>query len=261
MTYLKVWTSFRESIAPLQDAEKGRLFDAMLKYAETGEEPSEFKGNERFLWAVAKQDIDRTAQKCEALRANASKGGLAKSRNQQMLADDSRYYQSVANDSNDQQTEAKSAYKEKKRNKKKDMDDDDDDDDDSIARAREEVEMWDAVSMAIETQLGRNATPAEVEQVCLRARLARQTPEMAALAVRKAAANGARNLGKYVARIFDEWSYHEVRTPEEAEEHQVMYDESNGNVPWAVDPVESYTRMEEARERRRQEHGSGAAGA
>ena len=141
------------------------------------------------------------------------------------------------------------------------MDDDDDDDDDSIARAREEVEMWDAVSMAIETQLGRKATPAEVEQVCLRARLARQTPEMAALAVRKAAANGARNMGKYVARIFDEWSYHEVRTPEEAEEHQMMYDESNGNVPWAVDPVESYTRMEEARERRRQEHGSGAAGA
>ena len=76
MTYLKVWTSFRESIAPLQDAEKGRLFDAMLKYAETGEEPSEFKGNERFLWAVAKQDIDRTAQKCEALRANGSKGGI-----------------------------------------------------------------------------------------------------------------------------------------------------------------------------------------
>lgn len=96
MDYLKVWTSFREVIAPLGDAEKGRLFDAMLTYAETGEEPSEFKGNERFLWPVAKQDIDRTAQKCENLRANAAKGGLAKSRNKQELANDSKSYQTLA---------------------------------------------------------------------------------------------------------------------------------------------------------------------
>ena len=119
MDYLKVWTSFRESIAPLNDAEKGRLFDAMLLYAETGEEPAEFKGNERFLWIVAKQDIDRTAQKCEALRANASKGGIAKSRNQQTLANDSKSYQTVANDSKNQQTEANPAHNIKKYKEKK----------------------------------------------------------------------------------------------------------------------------------------------
>ena len=261
MTYLKVWTSFRESIAPLNDAEKGRLFDAMLLYAETGEEPSEFRGNERFLWAVAKQDIDRTAQKCEALRANASKGGLAKSRNQQMVADDSKFYQTVADDSKCQQTEANSAYKEKKRKEIKETDDDDDDDDDSIARAREEADLREAISRAVDLHYGRKATPAEVQQISLRARLARQAPEMASLAVQKAASNGARNLVKYVARIFDEWNYHEVKTPEEAEEFQAMYDESNGNGPWLTDSVEAYTQMEEARERRRQEHGSGAAGA
>lgn len=110
MEYLKVWTSFRQVISPLNDAEKGRLFDAMLLYAETGEEPGEFTGNERFLWTVAKQDIDRTAQKCEALRANASKGGLAKSRNKQMLANDSKSYQELANDSNSYQTEAKPTH-------------------------------------------------------------------------------------------------------------------------------------------------------
>ena len=120
MEYLKVWTSFREVIAPLNDSEKGRLFDAMLIYADTGAEPSEFKGNERFLWPVAKQDIDRTAQKCEALKANASKGGLAKSRNKQMLANDSKSYQTVANDSNSNQTEAKPALNIKKSNIKKD---------------------------------------------------------------------------------------------------------------------------------------------
>lgn len=111
MDYLKVWTSFREVIATLNDGEKGRLFDAMLLYAETGEEPSEFKGNERYLWAVAKQDIDRTAQKCETLKANASKGGIAKNKRQQMIADDSKSYQTVADVSKSKQTETNPAHK------------------------------------------------------------------------------------------------------------------------------------------------------
>ena len=109
MEYLKVWTSFRQVISPLSDAEKGRLFDAMLLYAETGEEPSEFAGNERFLWQAAKQDIDRTAERCNTLRANASKGGLAKSRNKQELA----------NVSNDKQELANVSCKEKKSKEKK----------------------------------------------------------------------------------------------------------------------------------------------
>lgn len=117
MEYLKVWTSFRQVIAPLNDAEKGRLFDAMLMYAETGEEPSEFEGNERFLWQVAKQDIDRTAQKCEALRKNASAGGFQKAKNR--LANDSKSLQTVADDSKQNQTEANPAHNIKKSNIKK----------------------------------------------------------------------------------------------------------------------------------------------
>lgn len=120
MDYLKVWTSFRQTISPLNDSEKGRLFDAMLLYAETGEEPSEFKGNERFLWIAAKQDIDRTAQKCEILRANASKGGIAKSKNQQNMANDSKSYQNEADDSKSQQMEANPAHNIKKYKEKKD---------------------------------------------------------------------------------------------------------------------------------------------
>ncbi len=115
MDYLKVWTSFREVIAPLNDSEKGRLFDAMLTYAETGEEPSDFKGNERFLWPAAKQDIDRTAQKADQLRKNGSAGGLQKARNQSM-ANDSNGKQNVANDSKSYQSEANDSYKEKKSN-------------------------------------------------------------------------------------------------------------------------------------------------
>ena len=119
MKYLKVWTSFREVIEPLQDAEKGRLFDMMLLYAEEGTDPGNFAGNERFVWPAAKQIIDLAAEKAEKLRQNGSKGGTAKSENMKALANDSNSYQTVANDSKDNQSEAKGSHKEKKRNNNK----------------------------------------------------------------------------------------------------------------------------------------------
>ena len=102
MDYLKVWTSFREVISPLNDAEKGRLFDAMLLYAETGEEPRDFRGNERILWPAAKQDIDRMTQRSETNKANGSKTK-----------------QNEANESEVERTEAAPSIK--KRNIKKDI--------------------------------------------------------------------------------------------------------------------------------------------
>ena len=116
MKYLKVWTSFREITAPLEEAEIGRLFIAMLAYAESGEEPGTMTGNERFIWPYAKQMIDLAAERAETLRQNGSKGGQAKSRNRQELANDSKSYQDEANDSKDKQNQA---YKEKKSKEKK----------------------------------------------------------------------------------------------------------------------------------------------
>ena len=78
MNYLKVWTNFRNVIQTLDDSEKGRLFDAMLLYAETGEEPETFIGNERVMWPVAKRDIDMAMQWRETCRANGLKGGRPK---------------------------------------------------------------------------------------------------------------------------------------------------------------------------------------
>lgn len=77
MEYLKVWVDFREVLAPLSNEEKGRLFEAMLKYAEDGQEV-ELSGNERFLWAVARQHIDRTRAESERLKLNGAKGGRPK---------------------------------------------------------------------------------------------------------------------------------------------------------------------------------------
>lgn len=72
MEYLKVWTSFRELLEPLTDVERGRLFMAMLEYAESGEEPC-LTGNERYVWPSARQSINNTREKSEQMKANGSK--------------------------------------------------------------------------------------------------------------------------------------------------------------------------------------------
>lgn len=83
MKYLKVWTDFEKVLTPLQEDEIGRLFLAMLHYAGTGEEPTDFAGNEEFLWQVAKRDIDMAAERAETLRANGMKGGRPKTKDNQ----------------------------------------------------------------------------------------------------------------------------------------------------------------------------------
>lgn len=75
MKYLKVSTAFAKSIEVLSDAEKGRLFSAMLRYAETGEEPT-LNGSERVVWPVAKGNIDKQADSF-AKRSEANKKNVA----------------------------------------------------------------------------------------------------------------------------------------------------------------------------------------
>ena len=81
MKYLKIFTDFRSAMEPLTDEEAGRLFRAMLLYAENGTE-SELLGGERYLWNVARQNIDREAEayaaKTGILRENGKKGAAAR---------------------------------------------------------------------------------------------------------------------------------------------------------------------------------------
>lgn len=81
MKYLKIFTDFMEVVEPLSDEERGRLFNAMLRYAQDGSEP-ELSGNERFLWTVARQHIDREVAayktKVEAGREAGRKSGQAR---------------------------------------------------------------------------------------------------------------------------------------------------------------------------------------
>ena len=73
MKYLKVWTDFADVLETLEEDEIGRLFLAMLRYAETGEEPPKFEGNERFVWPVARRDIDIAGAIAERNRENGLK--------------------------------------------------------------------------------------------------------------------------------------------------------------------------------------------
>lgn len=77
MEYLKVWTSFRELLEPLTDAERGRLFVAMLEYAESGVEP-QLSGSERYVWPSARQSIKRASDENERMKAMGKKGGRPK---------------------------------------------------------------------------------------------------------------------------------------------------------------------------------------
>ena len=116
MKYLKVWTDFEKVLAPLEFDEIGSLFLAMLHYAADGSEPSTFIGNESFLWNVAKRDIDTMCEKDEKLRQNGQKGGIAKSKNKQNVANSTKVYQSLPKVEVATDDVANCSLKEKKRN-------------------------------------------------------------------------------------------------------------------------------------------------
>lgn len=110
------------------------------------------------------------------------------------------------------------------------------------------------VSAAIAGCMGRKATPAEAHLIAVKSRLLGVGPEMAVLAVRMAAENGARSLVSYVSQIFETWELEEVRTPEEALEYRIMYLKSEECKNSALDDLDMFNRMNEARERRREAH-------
>ena len=69
MKYLKIFTDFLDVTAQLSDGAVGRLFRAMLRYAQNGTEPL-FRGKEGVAWAVARQHIDREAAAYEGKVSN-----------------------------------------------------------------------------------------------------------------------------------------------------------------------------------------------
>ena len=63
--YFNAYHSYLKSIEPLNDAERGRLFTALLEYSATGAAP-DLRGNERFIFPTMKEQIDRDVEKYNA---------------------------------------------------------------------------------------------------------------------------------------------------------------------------------------------------
>lgn len=79
--YFQAYHSYLQSLEPLNDAECGRLFRALLTYSATGTF-EELRGNERFIFPTMRAQIDRDIQRYEKQSQknaeNGKKGGRPK---------------------------------------------------------------------------------------------------------------------------------------------------------------------------------------
>lgn len=107
MKYLKVYTDFAEAMEALSDAERGRLFMSMLQYASTGEAGT-LSGAERFVWPIAKQNIDRAQAELEK---EPKTGAKAADRKKQTKAGKSNRKQKKAKKSKRKITKTKTKTK------------------------------------------------------------------------------------------------------------------------------------------------------
>ena len=76
--YFNAYHSILEAMEPLNDAERGRLFTALLVYSKTGA-TEKLSGNERFVFPGLRSQIDRDVEnynkKCQKQAENGKKGG------------------------------------------------------------------------------------------------------------------------------------------------------------------------------------------
>lgn len=76
-----VYHSYLECLEPLCDAERGRLFTALLEYSISGR-TNALKGNERYVFPFMRSQIDRDKaayeEKCAVHSKNGKKGAMAK---------------------------------------------------------------------------------------------------------------------------------------------------------------------------------------
>ena len=116
MKYLKIFTDFLEVVEPLSDDERGRLFMAMLGYALDGSQPT-LTGNERFVWAMARQHINREVAayktKVEAGREAGRRSGEARRKQTEPKG-------TKANETNQDKDKEKEKDKEKDKEEDKD---------------------------------------------------------------------------------------------------------------------------------------------
>ena len=73
--YIRIPVDFLDIIRPLADSEVGRLFTAMIEYGIDGTIPI-LKGNERYVWSIAKKIIDDDIELFEGRKIYGQRGKL-----------------------------------------------------------------------------------------------------------------------------------------------------------------------------------------
>ena len=111
--YVKAYFDWIEQTAALSDAERGRLFIAILEYARSGLEPK-LDGREGILFPVFRATIDRDNKKSAAYSENGKKGGRGNKANESELK------QNKANESKMPNIRHKTQDKDKDKDKDKD---------------------------------------------------------------------------------------------------------------------------------------------
>lgn len=99
MTYIKFYIDDLESLEALTYEEKGRLYEAMLLYASTGEKP-DLVGNERFVFPVMKTRIDRECEDMETRKEARKRAAQSRWDKAEKNTEKSNDMQSDANDAN-----------------------------------------------------------------------------------------------------------------------------------------------------------------
>lgn len=199
MKVLKVFVDFADAMKELNDAERGRLFTAMLEYARSGAAPV-FRGAEKVLWPVAKGAIDNQQRAynhiCEVNRQNVTN-----------RYEPLRYT-----------TNRREPLQDKEKTKNY-IDEEEEDKEDLLPRAREEddpvLKLYDkaigAVRAAYLASLGRAPTIGEAQRLSTAA-VNTDMVDLLAEAIDLASRNGARNVPGYAIALLNEWRESHVKT-------------------------------------------------
>ena len=111
--YVPVFFDWTKVTEELNDAEKGRLIDAMVLYASGGDWQSCLQGNERFLFPAFREQINRGNDLSE-IRANARKQN--KSNQTGTKSNKQEQTESNATNANEEEKEEEEEYEKEKEN-------------------------------------------------------------------------------------------------------------------------------------------------
>lgn len=114
--YFNAYHSILEAMEPLNDAERGRLFTALLEYSKLGA-TEKLSGNERFVFPGLRSQIDRDREnyeaKCKKMSENGRSGGRPQKAN--------GFYENHLLLEKAEKAKEKEKEKEKEKTKTKDM--------------------------------------------------------------------------------------------------------------------------------------------